>query len=218
MKIGLPADALSEGVQPEIRAAIEKAAEAFRAGGAEVREVALPHSQYSISAYYILMTAEASSNLARYDGARYGYRSPSSGDLEEMYVQSRSEGFGAETKRRIMLGTYVLSAGYYDAYYRKAQKVRRLIQSDFLAAFRSVDCLLMPATPTTAFRFGEKADDPLQMYLSDVFTVSANLAGIPGISVPFGADRQGLPIGVQLVGPHFGEEIILRAGHFLEHV
>jgi aspartyl-tRNA(Asn)/glutamyl-tRNA(Gln) amidotransferase subunit A len=218
MKIGLPADALSEGVQPEIRAAIEKAAEAFRAGGAEVREVALPHSQYSISAYYILMTAEASSNLARYDGARYGYRSPSSGDLEEMYVQSRSEGFGAETKRRIMLGTYVLSAGYYDAYYRKAQKVRRLIQNDFLAAFRSVDCLLMPATPTTAFRFGEKADDPLQMYLSDVFTVSANLAGIPGISVPFGADRQGLPIGVQLVGPHFGEEIILRAGHFLEHV
>jgi aspartyl-tRNA(Asn)/glutamyl-tRNA(Gln) amidotransferase subunit A len=169
-----------------------------------------------IATYYILMTAEASSNLARYDGARYGYRAAGARDLTEVYVRSRTEGFGAETKRRIMLGTYVLSAGYYDAYYRKAQKVRRLIQNDFLDAFRTVDCILMPTTPTTAFRFGEKTDDPLQMYLSDVYTVSANLAGIPGISVPFGNDRRGLPIGVQILGKQFDESAVLRAAAVLE--
>ncbi len=162
------------------------------------------------------MTAEASSNLARYDGARYGYRSPGARDLIESYVKSRSEGFGEETKRRIMLGTYVLSAGYYDAYYLKAQKVRRLIQKDFFDAFRSVDCIVMPTAPTTAFRFGEKVDDPLQMYLSDVYTVSANLAGVPAISVPAGTDNAGLPIGVQFIGKQFDEQTILKAADY-EH-
>jgi aspartyl-tRNA(Asn)/glutamyl-tRNA(Gln) amidotransferase subunit A len=162
------------------------------------------------------MTAEASSNLARYDGARYGRRAPGARDLIDMYTRSRSEGFGAETKRRIMLGTYVLSAGYYDAYYRKAQKVRRLIQQDFFRAFADVDCILMPTAPTTAFRLGEKIDDPLAMYLSDIYTVSANLAGVPAISVPYGRDAQGLPIGVQFVGRQFDEATILRAADFLE--
>jgi aspartyl-tRNA(Asn)/glutamyl-tRNA(Gln) amidotransferase subunit A len=162
------------------------------------------------------MTAEASSNLARYDGTRYGYRSTEARDLAEVYVKSRSAGFGPETKRRIMLGTYVLSAGYYDAYYRKAQKVRRLIQKDFLDAFEHVDCILMPTAPTTAFKFGEKVDDPLQMYLSDVFTVSANLAGIPAISVPRGHDLQGLPIGIQILGRHFDEATLLRVADYLE--
>jgi aspartyl-tRNA(Asn)/glutamyl-tRNA(Gln) amidotransferase subunit A len=159
----------------------------------------------------VLMTAEASSNLARFDGARYGHRSQRARTLQEMYVESRNEGFGAETKRRIMLGTYVLSAGYYDAYYRKAQRVRRLIQQDFLTAFQQVDCIVMPTAPTTAFTIGEKVDDPLTMYLSDVYTVSANLAGIPAISVPCGTDQKGLPIGMQFLGRHFDEETILRA-------
>jgi len=216
LKIGVPKDAFSEGLQAEVRGALEAAVEVLKDGGAVIEEVLLPHSEYNISAYYILMTAEASSNLARYDGARYGYRSKHSRDLSGMYVNSRSEGFGAETKRRIMLGTYVLSAGYYDAYYRKAQKVRRLIQKDFLDAFKTVDCLLMPTTPTTAFKFGEKTDDPLQMYLSDVYTVSANLAGIPAISVPFGSDKMGLPIGVQLVGKQFDEGTMLRVADYLE--
>jgi aspartyl-tRNA(Asn)/glutamyl-tRNA(Gln) amidotransferase subunit A len=188
----------------------------LRAGGALISDVRLPHSPYNISAYYILMTAEASSNLARYDGARYGHRSEEARDLASMYTRSRSEGFGPETKRRIMLGTYVLSAGYYDAYYRKAQRVRRLIQNDFFEAFRNVDCLLMPTTPTTAFGSGEKIDDPLAMYLSDIYTVSANLAGIPAISVPCGADSQGLPIGVQVLGPQFGEPAILEVADYLE--
>ena len=216
LKIGLPREAFAEGLNVEVRHAIEQSIETLREAGAEMIEVGLPHSAYNISAYYILMTAEASSNLARYDGARYGYRSPGARDLTEMYVKSRSEGFGAETKRRIMLGTYVLSAGYYDAYYRKAQKVRRLIQDDFFNAFRTVDCILMPTAPTTAFRFGEKIDDPLAMYLSDIYTVSANLAGIPAISVPCGTDSTGLPIGVQLLGKQFDEGTILRVGDFLE--
>ena len=162
------------------------------------------------------MTAEASSNLARYDGARYGYRAQDAKDLAGMYTLSRNRGFGVETKRRIMLGTYVLSAGYYDAYYRKAQKVRRLIQSDFFESFKRVDCILMPTSPTTAFGFGEKVDDPLQMYLSDIYTVSANLAGIPGISVPCGVDNKGLPIGLQLIGNQFDEPTILKVADFLE--
>jgi aspartyl-tRNA(Asn)/glutamyl-tRNA(Gln) amidotransferase subunit A len=217
LKIGIPEEALTEGLQEDVRDALENAMDCLRGSGAEIQNVTLPHSRYNISAYYILMTAEASSNLARYDGARYGYRSPHARDLEGMYVASRSEGLGKETKRRIMLGTYVLSAGYYDAYYRKAQQVRRLIQEDFIAAFRKVDCLLMPTSPTTAFRFGEKINDPLQMYLSDVFTVSANLAGVPAISVPHGADRGGLPIGVQVVGKQFDESTILKVAGFLEH-
>lgn len=216
LKVGVPAEARGDGLQMEIREAIHQAVATLKKGGALVREITLPHSDYVISTYYILMTAEASSNLARYDGTRYGYRSPEARNLADVYVKSRSAGFGAETKRRIMLGTYVLSAGYYDAYYRKAQKVRRLIQKDFLDAFEDVDCILMPTAPTTAFRFGEKVDDPLQMYLSDVFTVSANLAGIPAISVPQGRDLQGLPIGVQVLGRHFDESTILRVADYLE--
>jgi len=215
-KIGLPKEALTEGVQSEVREEIEKTVDRFREAGALIHTVTLPHLEYNISAYYILMTAEASSNLARYDGARYGYRSSKGSDLTEMYIASRSEGFGAETKRRIMLGTYVLSAGYYDAYYRKAQKVRRLIQEDFINAFNEVDCVLMPTSPTTAFSIGEKINDPLQMYLSDIYTVSANLAGVPAISVPCGSDKRGLPIGVQLVGKQFDEATILRVADFLE--
>lgn len=216
MKIGLPVEAYGEGLNSEVRQSIEQTVEMLRHAGAVIESVGLPHSKYNISTYYILMTAEASSNLARYDGARYGRRSDDARDLAEMYTHSRSEGFGAETKRRIMLGTYVLSAGYYDAYYRKAQKVRRLIQEDFFEAFKKVDCILMPTTPTTAFGFGEKVDDPLQMYLSDIYTVSANLAGVPGISVPCGVDSKGLPIGVQLLGKQFDEERVLRVGDFVE--
>ncbi len=216
LRIGLPKEAFGDGLNEEVRSAVERAIDALRSAGAVIEEIALPHSQYNISTYYVLMTAEASSNLARYDGARYGYRSTGARDLREMYVKSRNEGFGAETKRRIMLGTYVLSSGYYDAYYRKAQKVRRLIQNDFFNAFKNVDCILTPTSPTTAFRFGEKMNDPLQMYLSDIYTVSANLAGIPGISVPYGNDTSGLPIGVQLLGKQFDEVTILKVGDFLE--
>ena len=216
MKIGLPEEALGEGLNEEVRQSIEVSADRLRNAGAVITSITLPHSKYNISVYYILMTAEASSNLARYDGARYGYRSPSSRGLTEMYVNSRSEGFGDETKRRIMLGTYVLSAGYYDAYYRKAQKVRRLIQNDFFSAFREVDCIMMPTSPTTAFGFGEKVDDPLQMYLSDIYTVSANLAGVPAISIPSGEDSKGLPIGVQFAGKQFDESTILKVADFLE--
>jgi aspartyl-tRNA(Asn)/glutamyl-tRNA(Gln) amidotransferase subunit A len=216
MKIGLPEEAFGEGLNEEVRDSVERASDRLRKGGATIQSVSLRYSKYNISAYYLLMTAEASSNLARYDGARYGYRSTKTRGLAEMYVQSRSEGFGAETKRRIMLGTYALSAGYYDAYYRKAQKVRRLIQDDFFAAFKEVDCILMPTAPTTAFGIGEKIDDPLQMYLSDIYTVSANLAGVPAISVPCGEDSKGLPIGVQLVGRQFDEPTILKIADFLE--
>jgi aspartyl-tRNA(Asn)/glutamyl-tRNA(Gln) amidotransferase subunit A len=214
IRIGVPFDVLREGVQAEVRKAVERLLDRLRSGGAVIKEITMPHFSYTISAYYILMTAEASSNLARYDGARYGYRSPGARDLIENYVRSRSEGFGEETKRRIMLGTYVLSAGYYDAYYRKAQKVRRLIQKDFFDAFRTVDCIVMPTSPTTAFRVGEKVDDPLQMYLSDVYTVSANLAGVPAISVPAGQDNAGLPIGVQFLGKQFDERTILKVADY----
>lgn len=217
LTIGLPVDAFGEGLNAEVRSAVERSVDRLRDGGAAITSIRLPHSGYNISAYYVLMTAEASSNLARYDGARYGYRASPVKDLTEMYVRSRSQGFGAEARRRIMLGTYVLSAGYYDAYYRKAQKVRRLIQDDFLQAFRTVDCILTPTSPTTAFAVGEKMNDPLQMYLSDVYTVSANLAGIPGISVPCGKDGKGLPIGVQILGKQFDEGTILKVGDFLEH-
>ena len=216
LRVGVPEEALGKGLDDEVRTVIERSLDTLREGGAVLCTVGLPHSKYHISTYYILMTAEASSNLARYDGARYGHRTKSGKDLLETYVKSRSEGFGPEVKRRIMLGTYVLSAGYYDAYYRKAQRVRRLIQKDFHDAFRSVDCVLMPTAPTTAFHFGEKTEDPLQMYLSDIYTVSANLAGVPAISVPFGHDGKGLPIGVQLVGKQFDEATILKAADFLE--
>ncbi len=214
--IGLPKEYLSNGVQKEIRDAIAVATARLQSAGAIIKEVSLPHTPYAIATYYIICTAEASSNLARYDGARYGHRSPDAKSLEEMYVKSRSEGFGPEVKRRIMLGTYVLSAGYYDAYYRRAQKVRTLIRRDFERAFAACDVLLTPTTPTTAFKFGEKTADPLAMYLEDIFTVSVNLAGIPALSLPAGVDANGLPIGLQIIGKAFDEKNILRVAHFLE--
>jgi aspartyl-tRNA(Asn)/glutamyl-tRNA(Gln) amidotransferase subunit A len=216
LRVGIPKEYFGEGLDPDVRTAVEKSIDTLKKNGATVEEVSLPHTEYTIATYYILATAEASSNLARYDGARYGYRAKKARDLAGMYTASRSEGFGSEVKRRIMLGTYVLSAGYYDAYYRKGQKVRRLIQQDFLKAFDSVDCLITPTAPTTAFKAGEKVDDPLTMYLSDIYTTSANLAGIPGISVPFGKDHQGLPIGVQILGRQFDEATILKVADFLE--
>lgn len=216
LRVGLPREYFGEGLQAEVREAVQRAAGALREKGAEVVEVSLPHTEYAIATYYILATAEASSNLARYDGARYGYRAPGIRSLEEMYLRSRSEGFGTEVKRRIMLGTYVLSAGYYEAYYRRAQKVRTLIRRDFLDAFETCDVLLTPTCPTTAFRIGEKVDDPLTMYLSDVYTVSVNLAGLPAVSVPFGRDAQSLPIGVQIIGPTFEEALVMRVAAALE--
>ncbi|MGA7161565.1 MAG: Asp-tRNA(Asn)/Glu-tRNA(Gln) amidotransferase subunit GatA [Bacteroidota bacterium] len=218
LKFGLPKEYFTDALSPEIRSVIERRVTQLKENGAEIVEISLPHSEYTIATYYILATAEASSNLARFDGARYGYRSKQAKTLMEMYTKSRSEGFGAEVKRRIMLGTYVLSAGYYDAYYKKAQKVRRLIQEDFFNAFKHVDCLITPISPTTAFKFGEKVDDPLQMYLSDIYTVSANLAGIPGISVPGGVDSQNLPVGLQLLGKQFDEATLLKVADFLETV
>jgi aspartyl-tRNA(Asn)/glutamyl-tRNA(Gln) amidotransferase subunit A len=216
LRVGIPKEYFGEGLDPDVRSAVEKSIESLKKNGATVEEVSLPHTEYTIATYYILATAEASSNLARYDGARYGFRAKKARDLAGMYTASRSEGFGSEVKRRIMLGTYVLSAGYYDAYYRKGQKVRRLIQQDFLDAFAKVDCLITPTAPTTAFKAGEKVDDPLKMYLSDIYTTSANLAGIPGISVPFGQDHLGLPIGVQILGRQFDESTILKVADFLE--
>lgn len=215
-KIGRPREFYSEGLDAEIHEAIDGKIDLLRSHGAEVIDVSLPHSPYHIATYYILTTAEASSNLARYDGARYGYRSRDAGELLEMYTKSRSSGFGPEVKRRIMLGTYVLSAGYYEAYYRKAQKCRRLIKEDFDRTFERVDCLITPTSPTTAFKIGEKIDDPLQMYLSDVYVTCANLAGIPGINIPCGLDQRGLPIGLQILGKQFDEETILKVADFLE--
>ena len=216
LRVGLPREYLAGGLQKEVEVAVRKAASKLEQAGARLVDVSLPHTDYAIATYYILATAEASSNLARYDGAHYGYRSPAAKTLDEMFELSRSEGFGAEVKRRIMLGTYVLSAGYYEAYYRRAQKVRTLIRRDFEAAFGQCDVLLTPTSPTTAFRLGERIDDPLTMYLSDIFTVSVNLAGLPGVSVPFGQDSSGLPIGVQLIGQLFDEPTLLRAAKVLE--
>jgi aspartyl-tRNA(Asn)/glutamyl-tRNA(Gln) amidotransferase subunit A len=218
LRVGIPKEYFGTALDNEIRSAIHAKIDALRSHGAVVEEISLPHTEYTIATYYILATAEASSNLARYDGARYGYRAKGARDLMEMYTRSRSEGFGPEVKRRIMLGTYVLSAGYYDAYYRKGQKVRRLIQEDFFNAFKKVDCLVTPTSPSTAFKAGEKVDDPLQMYLSDVYTTSANLAGIPGLSMPCGNDHQGLPIGLQILGRQFDEATILRVADFLEGI
>jgi aspartyl-tRNA(Asn)/glutamyl-tRNA(Gln) amidotransferase subunit A len=216
LRVGIPREYFDDALNSEIRQAVEKKIDILRKHGATIEEISLPHTDYTVAAYYILATAEASSNLARYDGARYGFRTENVHDLSDMYVKSRSAGFGMEVKRRIMLGTYVLSAGYYDAYYRKGQKVRRLIQEDFNRSFARVDCLIAPTSPTTSFKAGEKIDDPLQMYLSDVYTTSANLAGIPGISIPCGEDHQGLPIGMQILGPQFSEATILRVADFLE--
>jgi aspartyl-tRNA(Asn)/glutamyl-tRNA(Gln) amidotransferase subunit A len=214
VRVGVPSEYAAH--DQELAGVLERKTRDLRERGAVVKEVSLPHSDVTIAAYYILSTAEASSNLARFDGARFGRRAEGVTDLADMYVRSRTEGFGDEVKRRIMLGTYVLSAGYYDAYYLKGQQVRRLIQDDFTNVFRDVDCLLTPTAPTTAFRVGEKTASPLEMYLSDVYTVSANLAGIPAVSVPCGTDQTGLPIGLQLLGKQFDEETILRVADVLQ--
>jgi aspartyl-tRNA(Asn)/glutamyl-tRNA(Gln) amidotransferase subunit A len=213
LRIGVSRTLLGEGLDKEVREAIEKAIDAYRELGAEIVDIELPHAKYAIAVYYIIATAEASSNLARYDGVRYGFRAEEAPALREMYRKTRDEGFGPEVKRRIMLGTYVLSAGYYDAYYLKAQKVRMLIRNDFAAAFTKCDAVLTPTSPSPAFRFGEKVDDPLAMYLNDIYTVTANLAGIPGISVPCGLSAEGLPIGLQLLGPYWSEGLLFRLAH-----
>ena len=196
-------------MQPEVEKAVREAIATLEKRGAVLEEISLPHTEYAVAVYYLIATAEASSNLARYDGMKYGHRAAAK-DLTETYTRSRAEGFGAEVKRRIMLGTYALSAGYYDAYYLKAQKVRTLIKSDFDEAFKRCDAIITPTAPTTAFKIGEKTEDPLQMYLSDIFTISVNLAGLPGLSVPCGLDSGGLPIGLQIIGKHFDESTILR--------
>ena len=215
MRVGVPKEYFIEGMQPEVEAAVRTAVDQLAGLGAEIVEVSLPHTDYALPVYYLIAPAEASANLARYDGVRYGLRVDDDG-LIETYKASRGQGFGPEVKRRIMLGTYALSAGYYDAYYLKAQKVRTLIKADFDATFGQVDVIVAPTSPTTAFRIGEKTDDPLQMYLSDVFTLSMNLAGICGLSLPCGFDAAGLPIGMQVMGPAFGEEAVLRVAHAYE--
>ncbi len=215
-KIGLPKECFGEGLSEEIKKATDILVKNLSSKGFEIVDISLPHSEYTIATYYILTTAEASSNLARYDGAKYGYRSENSSTLIDMYKSSRSEGFGTEAKRRIMLGTYVLSAGYYDAYYLKAQKVRRLIKNDFDKAFEKVDLILTPTAPTTAFKVGEKSDDPLEMYLSDIYTTSANLAGIPGISFPYTKDSNGLPIGLQFLSKQFDELSLLQMSNYIQ--
>lgn len=213
MRFGIPKEYFIGGMEPDVVDSVWKAIDTLRDLGAEITEVSLPHTSYGVAAYYIIAPAEASSNLARYDGVKYGLSVPDAKDLLEMYRKSRSAGFGPEVKRRIMLGTYVLSAGYYDAYYRKASQVRTLIRNDFLEAFKTCDALITPVSPITAFPIGEKADDPLQMYLADVFTLPASLAGIPGLSIPCGFSAKGLPIGLQVLGPHFREDVVLRVAH-----
>jgi aspartyl-tRNA(Asn)/glutamyl-tRNA(Gln) amidotransferase subunit A len=216
LKVGVAKEYFGEGLEPEIRKAVEDGIQVLAKLGCEMVEVSLPHSEYAIPTYYIVATAEASSNLARFDGVRYGYRAKGVRTLSDMYRRSRDEGFGAEAKRRIMLGTYALSAGYYDAYYLKAQKVRTLLTRDFDEAFKKVDAIVTPTTPTAAFKLGEKVDDPLAMYLADIYTVTADLAGIPGISIPCGRTRENLPIGMQILGRHFDEATILRLAHAFE--
>ncbi len=216
LKIGLPREYFAEGLEEEVKSTLLSAVKQLQDQGAEVEEVTLPHTEYAIATYYLLATAEASANLARYDGVRYGFRVENPANLDQMYKCTRSQGFGTEVKRRIMLGTYALSAGYYDAYYLKAQKVRTLIMQDFQQALQRVDVLVTPTSPTVAFKLGEKIDDPLQMYLSDIYTISANLAGIPGLSVPCGLSSQGLPIGIQILGKHFDEETVLRVAYVIE--
>ncbi len=214
-RIGIPKEYFGAGLDPEVGAAVEQAIAFYRARGCEIKEVSLPHTEYGVGVYYIIATAECSSNLARYDGIRYGHRSKQAKDVVDLYFQSRAEGFGAEVKRRIILGTYVLSSGYYDAFYLRAQKVRTLIRRDFLNAYREVDVLLTPTSPTPAFKAGAKAD-PLAMYLCDVYTIGVNLAGLPGISVPCGFSSGGLPIGMQLIGQPFQEAELLAIAHAYE--
>ncbi len=216
LRIGLPSEYFAEGLDPEVRAAVEQGIAALKAAGCAVKPVALPHTKYAVPVYYLIATAEASSNLARFDGVRYGYRSPDSTTLSAMYRHSRDEGFGAEVKRRILLGTYALSAGYYDAYYRKAQQVRRLLAEEFLRAFAEVDAIVTPTAPMPAFKLGEKTGDPLAMYLADVYTVTASLAGICGVNVPCGQTQTGLPIGMQVLAAHFNETTAFRVARAVE--
>jgi aspartyl-tRNA(Asn)/glutamyl-tRNA(Gln) amidotransferase subunit A len=215
LRIGIPKEYRIDGLSAEVEALWQQGIDWFKAAGAEIREISLPHTKYALPAYYIVAPAEASSNLARYDGVRYGLR-VNGRDITDMYEETRSRGFGAEVKRRILIGTYVLSAGYYDAYYIKAQKVRTLIRRDFEDAFETVDAILTPATPSPAFGIGEKSGDPIEMYLNDIFTVTVNMAGLPGMSVPAGFSREGLPLGLQIIGRPFDEETVLRAGQIIE--
>jgi aspartyl-tRNA(Asn)/glutamyl-tRNA(Gln) amidotransferase subunit A len=218
LRIGVPKEFFGEGLCPEIETAITSALEIYKKNGAEIVDLSLPHCGYAVATYYIIAAAEASSNLARYDGVRYGHRSQLSEDnIIDMYSRVRAEGFGSEVKRRILLGNYVLSAGFYDAYYLKASKVRNLIKSDFENAFNKVDCIISPTCPSPAFKIGEKITDPLEMYLSDIYTIPANLAGIPGISIPCGFTTTGLPIGMQIMGKHFEEEKILKVAKLFEN-
>lgn len=213
VKIGIPKEYFVAGLDEEVERAVKEAIELLEKLGAKTFQISLPHTEYGVAVYYLIAPSEASANLARYDGVRYGYRSPETENLLEEYEKTRGEGFGAEVKRRIMLGTYALSSGYYDAYYLKAQKVRTLIKKDFDEAFQKVDAIVTPTAPTPAFKIGEKIDDPLQMYLSDIFTISANLAGIPGISLPCGFSKKGLPIGLQLLAKPFDEEVLLKIAY-----
>ena len=215
-RLGVPRALFGKGLDDDIKSSVENAIDVYRDLGVEIVDVELPTADYAIAAYYIIATAEASSNLARFDGVRYGFRAEDAPELRQMYRKTREEGFGAEVKRRIMLGTYVLSAGYYDAYYRKAQQVRTLIKNDFLKAFERCDAMITPTSPTPAFPIGEKADDPLAMYLGDVYTVTANLVGVPGISVPCGLSSERLPIGCQLLGPYWSEPMLLKLSHGYE--
>jgi len=215
-RIGVPRALLGEGLEDDVRVRVTEAIDSFQSLGAAIVDVELPHAKYGIAVYYIIATAEASSNLARYDGVRYGFRAEEADELRKMYFKTREEGFGAEVKRRIMLGTYVLSSGYYDAYYSKAQKVRALVKHDYEVAFRSCDAILTPTSPTVAFKLGERSDDPIAMYLSDIYTVSANLSGVPAISVPCGLSSDGLPIGLQLVGNFWSEGDLLNMAHTYE--
>jgi aspartyl-tRNA(Asn)/glutamyl-tRNA(Gln) amidotransferase subunit A len=216
LRIGIPAEYFGEGLDAEVRAAVEAGIDALRAAGCEIKPISLKHTKYAIPTYYLVATAEASANLARFDGVRYGYRSPRATNLASMFKLSREEGFGAEVKRRILLGTYALSAGYYDAYYKKAQQVRRLLAEEFLTAFGEVDAIATPTAPTAAFKLGEKSDDPLAMYLADIYTVTASLAGICGVTVPCGATSSGLPVGMQVLAGHFQESTAFRVARAVE--
>jgi aspartyl-tRNA(Asn)/glutamyl-tRNA(Gln) amidotransferase subunit A len=216
LRIGVPEEYFGEGLDSEIRRAIDATIDGLKMVGCVVKPVSLPHTKYAIPTYYVIATAEASSNLSRFDGVRFGLRAEEANTLSAMFRKTRDQGFGSEVKRRILLGTYALSAGYYDAYYRKAQQVRTLLTRDFMAAFADVDVLVAPVTPTPAFKLGEKTDDPVQMYLEDIYSVAASLAGICGISVPCGQTKEGLPIGVQIMAAHFDEATMLRVGHAVE--
>jgi aspartyl-tRNA(Asn)/glutamyl-tRNA(Gln) amidotransferase subunit A len=216
LKVGVPEEFFAEGLDPEVEQAVRAAIEELKNLGGQITEIQLPRTDAAIAVYYVIATAEASSNLARYDGVKYGLRAKETKDLLDLYMKTRAEGFGPEVKRRIMLGTYALSSGYYDAYYGKAQAVRTLIRQDFDAAFNEVDLIVTPVTPTPAFKLGEKSENPLQMYLSDIYTISVNLAGLPAISVPCGFSKGGLPIGLQLIGRAFEEETLLRAAYAYE--